>query len=398
MRKIFRVNLNSANKFINHSHPIDSGNNFKNTISTWQPDFLLNNRILKDGDTFSVESRTLEDYLVNTYVRGKNAGAGIGEFSLEIVDTLFEGILDKLSVMPTWAGGFRMLTKNMIGKPIYELQETNGGTTAKFSIAYEDMDIIKGERRGTGVAKNSFGQTFDEWLSATGAANAKVRTVYDQVGTLDNSDPTQTDTGLQPLFDPSFSSLNNMPAAAFVDDDEGLSSGIVGAIAQGEVTGAVTFQGDDISGSPQFIFAIFDEGALQILSSDLNRTPNKHGISWGGFLSADISGTIDHDREPSLAVFKRTGVSGDWDATLFLNNKLNKSIEGETTNPGGSDMKILLGALIADGTPGGSFDGGLPEWVFWDFEAPQSDVNLYSSDNAAIFNWKGPPDIAGSGE
>lgn len=87
MAKTFRVNLETVNRFT-HSQPVtqnDNADNFRETRSTWMPTFLLANRVLKHGDTFSVDSRTLEQYLVDTYTSENSTGAGDEIAILEVV-------------------------------------------------------------------------------------------------------------------------------------------------------------------------------------------------------------------------------------------------------------------------------------------------------------------------
>lgn len=70
MAMTFRVNLANLNELA-HKPPYNQtdGANFPYTRSTWIPDFLINNRALKHGDTFT-ESGAKALYLKNTYTTG----------------------------------------------------------------------------------------------------------------------------------------------------------------------------------------------------------------------------------------------------------------------------------------------------------------------------------------
>ncbi len=76
--KTFRVNLETVNRrgHIVPSRTVTSGNetvaeadNMKYTHSTFIPDLLINNRVLRHGDTFTA-SGTIGYYLKRTYVTG----------------------------------------------------------------------------------------------------------------------------------------------------------------------------------------------------------------------------------------------------------------------------------------------------------------------------------------
>lgn len=67
----FQVNLETPS-LLAHSQPVSPTDTtvFRDTRSTWLPNYLVNNRALKDGDQFTVTSSTLIKYLKDTYTTG----------------------------------------------------------------------------------------------------------------------------------------------------------------------------------------------------------------------------------------------------------------------------------------------------------------------------------------
>ena len=70
----FRVNLDTVDKFTSKQpyNQYDStiADNFKSTRVTWFPDFIRNNRELKNGDEFTVTDAAAE-YLKNNFTSGE---------------------------------------------------------------------------------------------------------------------------------------------------------------------------------------------------------------------------------------------------------------------------------------------------------------------------------------